>query len=90
MVMEEESSLYNVEILERIIQFLDNIGIDVIEQELEGECFLPGIEIKKETIFYDKKRLKYPGDLLHEAGHIAVTPKEERVLIGTDKMNPAW
>ena len=38
----------------------------------------------------DPKRLKYPGDLLHEAGHIAVTSEELRPLIGTDEMDPSW
>lgn len=90
MIMEKEASTYDVEMLESIIRFLDEIGIQVVEQELEGECFLPGLEIQKETIVYDKNRLKFPGDILHEAGHIAVTPKEERSLIGTEKMDPAW
>lgn len=30
------------------------------------------------------------GDILHEAGHIAVTPKEQRILIGTTKINSSW
>ena len=32
----------------------------------------------------------YPGDILHEAGHLAVTTSEERLLIGTDSMPKEW
>lgn len=38
----------------------------------------------------DPKRMKYAGDLLHEAGHIAVTTEEYRPLIGTESMDPLW
>jgi hypothetical protein len=34
--------------------------------------------------------LKYPGDLLHEAGHIAVTEERLRPLIGTEEMDNDW
>jgi hypothetical protein len=35
----------------------------------------------------DQARLKYPGDLLHEAGHLAVKPEEERRQSGSDAGN---
>ena len=38
----------------------------------------------------DSRQLKYPGDLLHEAGHIAVCTPEDRALIGTSKMDSKW
>lgn len=75
---------------EKIIQFIEEIGIPVIETELPGDCFLPGLSLNKNTILMDSQRLKYPGDLLHEAGHIAVTSEELRPLIGTDQMEASW
>jgi len=75
---------------EKIIHFLENIGIRVVETTLEGDCFLPGLRLEKETILMDPERMKYPGDLLHEAGHIAVTPEEQRQLIGTPEMDAEW
>lgn len=75
---------------EKIIHFLEEIGIPVIERELSDDCFLPGLTIDKQTILMDPERLKYPGDLLHEAGHIAVTEEKWRSLIGTAEMDPAW
>lgn len=88
--MEKESTSYDEEMLANIIQFLDGIGIDVEEKELHDNCILPGLDIKGTTILYDKTRLKHSGDLLHEAGHIAVTPSDQRPLIGSDKMDPSW
>lgn len=75
---------------EKIIGFLNQIGIQVIETELPCDCFLPGLAIQKNFILMDPDRMKYPGDLLHEAGHIAVTAEELRPLIGTEKMDPMW
>ena len=63
----------------RIILFLEEIGILVKEQALEKNCFLPGVEIQAGCLIVDRSTLKYPGDLLHEAGHIAVMTPEERV-----------
>lgn len=75
---------------ERIIHFLYDIGIPVIETELSDACFLPGIQLKGATILRDPKRNRYIGDLLHEAGHIAVTDPLLRPLIGSKSMDPAW
>ena len=62
----------------------------MIEEELDDTCFLPGLKIQENSIRIDKNRLKYPGDILHEAGHLAVTDKDLRPLIGTPKMDPNW
>lgn len=81
---------YDTALLERIIDFIHSIGIAVIETELDETTFLPGLELKGSTILLDRKRLKYPGDLLHEAGHIAVTEEHLRAAIGTPKMGSDW
>ncbi len=63
---------------ERAVSFLESIGIEVHFRELDSTCFLPGISIETGTLVVDMKKLKYPGDILHEAGHIAVVPTAER------------
>jgi|GEM_PF-200432 len=63
-----------------ILDFLDEIGIPTKTQTL-GNTFLPGIEINKGVLLYDPVNLLYPGDLLHEAGHIALMTVEERETI---------
>lgn len=75
---------------EKIIHFLNQTGIQVIETQLPGDCFLPGLALDRNTILMDPERLQFPGDLLHEAGHLAVTEPEERAKIGTDAMTPGW
>jgi hypothetical protein len=57
----------------RIVAFLARIGIPVAAERLEGESFLPGLTIREGGLLYDPERLAWPGDLLHEAGHVAVT-----------------
>jgi hypothetical protein len=61
------------EALAAIAGFLVRIGIPLRAEALEGEQFLPGIAIRDGGLVYDPAKLQWPGDLLHEAGHIAVT-----------------
>ncbi len=70
--------------LERILHFLAHIGITVREHALPGTTFVPGIFIEAGELVIDRDRLSYPGDLLHEAGHIAVMPPSERTALNDD------
>ena len=65
-------------ITEKIVQFLTEIGLEVRRGEAGPGTFLPGIKIDHGTIVIEEAMLKYPGDLLHEAGHLAVTPAKLR------------
>jgi hypothetical protein len=62
----------------QIADFLTGIGIPVEAAELPGECFLPGIAPERGRLLVDEERLEFPGDLLHEAGHIACMPAAAR------------
>jgi hypothetical protein len=61
----------------RIVAFLREIGISVTAGELP-QSFLPGLAIEGGGLIVDESLLEYPGDLLHEAGHLAVAPPEAR------------
>lgn len=76
--------------LEKVLVFLNQIGIDTIEKELDETSFLPGLSLGPNCIFIDFNRLLYPGDILHEAGHLAVTIGSERKLVGTEAMPKEW
>ncbi|MES2556758.1 MAG: hypothetical protein V4604_11445 [Bacteroidota bacterium] len=76
--------------LPRILGFLSEIGISVHEKALPADTFLPGLDLGPGCLHVDFNQLKYPGDLLHEAGHLAVTTPEQRVLIGTDAIEQPW
>jgi len=63
---------------ERLAAFVRGIGIEVRAATLPHETFLPGIEIDHGAILVDEERLSHPGDMLHEAGHLAVAAPAER------------
>lgn len=64
--------------LEKCISFLNSIGIKTVDGKLPDDTFLPGLSIEGDCIVIDRQALKYPGDILHEAAHIAVVPAAER------------
>ena len=71
----------NSDIIEKSISFLegnrDRSKIGVVE---EGS-FLPGLSIEDGSIVIDREKLKYPGDILHEAGHLAIVPSTDRAQL---------
>lgn len=75
------------ELLRRIYGFLSNIGLVVKPARLSEATFLPGIQIEQGVIYVDESKLLYPGDLLHEAGHLAVILPEQRVAAEVDVGN---
>lgn len=62
----------------RIVEFLQHIGLEVRACELPHPSFLPGVHVDRGCLLVDESRLLYPGDLLHEAGHLATMPATER------------
>ena len=77
--LESITTTTSKEPLDKCIGFLQQIGIVVREERLAANSFLPGLSIEEGCIIIDRDALKYPGDILHEAGHIAVVPAAERV-----------
>jgi hypothetical protein len=59
-------------VIERIVAFLGKIGLPVRSAEIGEPTFLPGIAVHRGVLTFDPARLLYPGDLLHEAGHLAM------------------
>lgn len=70
--------------LDRIVAFIKSIGLRVHERPLSEPTFLPGILIERGELVIDPAKLAHPGDLLHEAGHIAVMPPSERPNLTAD------
>ena len=60
--------------LVEIVSFLNSIGITTRACAVAPESFLPGVMIQHGELRYQVEKLSAPSDLLHEAGHIAVTP----------------
>jgi hypothetical protein len=61
-----------------IVDFLGRIGLEIVEDTLPADTFLPGIALRDGGLVVDPEKLMWPGDLLHEAGHLAVLPAAVR------------
>ena len=70
------------------LRFLDSIGIPVASGSAEGG-FLPGLIFRDGVIVIDPDADVYPGDLLHEAGHFAVTDPATRPAMSDPGDDPA-
>ncbi|HEX8207211.1 MAG TPA: hypothetical protein VF587_14215 [Solirubrobacteraceae bacterium] len=68
----------------RIAAWLGEVGVEVVVTELGEDTFLPGIAVERGRLLVDEAKLTWPGDLLHEAAHIAVAPAEMRSLMTGD------
>ena len=73
----------------RIITFLGEIGIPVFVEPLDEETLLPAMTVRDGALVIDPARLTWPGDLLHEAGHIAVTDPALRASLCEVRSDPA-
>ena len=67
------------QIAAHIMAFLRAIGLVVEEAPLAAGSFLPGVRVVRGGLCVDMTTLRWPGDLLHEAGHLAVVPAALRV-----------
>jgi len=73
----------------QIIAFLNRIGIPIILEALDDDTLLPAMTVRYGALVVDPKRLTWPGDLLHEAGHIAVTDPAIRASLSEVPSDPA-
>jgi hypothetical protein len=67
-----------------IIAFIAGIGLPIAEAALPDSTFLPGIALRAGGLIVDPDTLHWPGDLLHEAGHLAVLPAAVRAMANDD------
>jgi len=77
----------NPPVLARITAFLRDIGLEIQTDVVDGATALPGIKVDRGVLFYNPATLKFPGDLLHEAGHLAVKAPAERQLASSNLGN---
>lgn len=83
-VLSPEEAAARSDLIDRIVAFLREIGLCVEFAKLPGKTFVPGISLGGGVIRIDRDRLAYPGDLLHEAGHLAVISAEQRAQAKPD------
>lgn len=66
-----------------ILRFLHEIGLLVEIGTVEDSTFVPGIRLVPAGLQVDLEKLRHPGDLLHEAGHLAtMLPEQRHSIVG--------
>ena len=83
-----QRGLFQNDLTDKIAGFLNAIGIPTLPAELDRETFLPGILVSEGTLLVDEEKLAFPGDLLHEAGHLAVAPGNLRSQLSDEVVLP--
>ena len=68
---------------EGIVDFIREIGLTVKPASLAMATVLPGVAVARGGLLVDAARLAWPGDLLHEAGHLAVCDPPARPTLDT-------
>jgi hypothetical protein len=71
----------NSGVIDKITIFLNTIGLEVVMRSIDHPTFLPGLMLENGKIIADPDKLQFPGDLLHEAGHLASIPPDVRKTI---------
>jgi hypothetical protein len=69
---------------EKIIEFLTGIGLPIRLGNSGEHCFVPGIAVEAGALVIEPEKLLYPGDLLHEAGHLAMMDPVRRAATNGD------
>jgi len=69
---------------QRIVAFIRDIGLTVAAGTLDEPGAVPGIRIEHGALVVDESQLRFPGDLLHEAGHLAVAEPARRPTMNGD------
>lgn len=69
------------EYLPAIVTAIETVGIPVRWEPVGDDAKLPGIHIGRGGLSVDADRLRYAGDVLHEAGHLAVLAPEDRAAV---------
>jgi hypothetical protein len=73
--------------LATVLDFLRGIGIRIVGGAVPGDALLPAMTVRDGVLLYDPARPGWVGDLLHEAGHLAVTDpalRDTLVQVGDD------
>ena len=69
-------------VTQQITAFFSDIDLEFSFTVISHDTFLPGLMIQQGQLMIDLQKLAHPGDMLHEAGHIAVTPANKRNTLG--------
>jgi len=69
------------ELMDTMLNFLREIGVSYYFARIDDKTFLPGLKLRNGALIIDTEKLLYPGDILHEAGHLACMPDDIRRIM---------
>ncbi len=75
--------------LARVVAFLRGIGLAVEPRTVPADTILPAMTVEDGTLLYDPAQPGWIGDMLHEAGHLAVTDPALRDTLPEVGSDPA-
>jgi hypothetical protein len=67
-----------------ILAFLERVGLPVRRERINEVMFMPGFTVLGGALVVDEAEPAYPGDLLHEGGHLAMMTAAERATCNGD------
>lgn len=73
------AGLFADPLTDRLAGFIRGIGLVVEAATLDEPTLLPGVAARRGRLLVDEARLAHPGDLLHEAGHLAILEPTTRM-----------
>ena len=62
----------------KLATFVQSLGIEVQACPIDWKTQFPGLEIRAGAVLVDESQLIHPGNILHEAGHLAVHDPAKR------------
>jgi hypothetical protein len=64
--------MFSDPLVNKLADFVRSAGIDVRPSAINWKTQFPGLDVSSGAVLADETRLIHPGNILHEAGHIAV------------------
>lgn len=64
--------MFSDPLVNKLANFVRSVGIDVRQCVIDWKTRFPGLEVMSGAVLVDETQLIHPGNILHEAGHIAV------------------
>lgn len=74
----ETQECFQTPLVMELVTFVRSIGIEVQACPINWKTQFPGLEIRAGAVLVDENQLLHPGNILHEAGHIAVHDPAKR------------
>jgi hypothetical protein len=64
--------MFSDPLVTQLADFVTLVGIEVHPCSIDWKTQFPGLDIRSGAVLVDESQLIHPGNILHEAGHIAV------------------